>query len=219
MATRTPRIPTFDTVADLVERLDDIPLSRIRLRPVPGTATEQDVIHAESRFGRLCELVDGILVEKAVGHYESRVGGVVFHRIESFLEDHDLGIAYPADGMTRLLDGLIRLPDVSFYSWRHFPDRLLPVGQVLNVAPDLPVEVLSPSNTRKEMARKRKEYFLGGCKLVWEINPIKKTVRVYTAPDVSIVVREKGTLDGGNVLPGFKLSVAALFARAGKRAG
>ena len=106
---------------------------------------------------------------------------------------------------------------MAFYSWRLFPDRVLPAGQILEVVPDLAVEILSPSNTKAEMARKRKEYFLGDCKLVWEIDPIKKTVRDYTAPDESRLVRERGTLDGGKVLPGFTLPVAQLFARAGKR--
>jgi Uma2 family endonuclease len=89
--------------------------------------------------------------------------------------------------------------------------------QILNVVPDLAVEVLSPSNTKREMEQKRREYFLGGCRLVWEIDPVKRTARVYTAPDESKLVREKGTLDGGDVLPGFRLPLARLFARAGKR--
>jgi hypothetical protein len=67
------------------------------------------------------------------------------------------------------------------------------------------------------MERKRRDYFLGGCKLVWEIDAIKKTARVYTAPDESKGIGEKGKLTGGKVLPGFELPLADLFARAGKR--
>jgi Uma2 family endonuclease len=210
-------MPALENAAELVKRLDDIPLSRVRLRPVPGTATEKDVIQAMERSGRLCELVDGILVEKPMGFYEARLGAVILYYIELFLDKVDLGLTFPADAIIRLMPGIVRFPDISFYSWQHFPNKVLPEGAILNIVPDLAVEVLSRSNTKKEMARKRKEYFVGGCQLVWEINPVRKTVRVYTAPHQSKLIRETGTLDGGDVLPGFKLSVARLFARAGKR--
>jgi Uma2 family endonuclease len=208
--------PTFDTFDELLDRLGDIPLRRIRMNPPPGTATENDVIRAEARFNRLCELVDGTLVEKPVGYYESRLAIVLISYFEMFLTEHDLGIILGADGMMRVEPKQVRMPDVAFYSWEQFPRRVLPRGSILDRVPDLAVEVLSPSNTKKEMARKRKEYFLGGCKMVWELNPIKRTVRVYSAPDESKLVREKGTLDGGSVLPGFKLRVADLFKRAGR---
>ena len=66
-----------ETVAELLKRLGDIPPSRIRLQPPPGTATEKDVIAAEAKTGRLCELVDGVLVEKAMGYYEDLLGCVL----------------------------------------------------------------------------------------------------------------------------------------------
>jgi Uma2 family endonuclease len=83
--------------------------------------------------------------------------------------------------------------------------------------PDLSVEVLSPSNTKGEMERKRRDFFLGSCKLVWEIDPIKKTAPVFTAPDEAKLIREGGKLTGGEVLPGFELALGALFARAERR--
>src|SRR5262249_14851888 len=81
--------------------------------------------------------------------------------------------------------------------------------------PDLAVEILSPSNTRKEMQIKLKEYFLGGVKLVWIINPEKRTAEVYTAPDKVTAIPAGGSLDGDNVLPGFTLPLATLFAKFG----
>jgi len=207
----------YERFSDLLERLGDIPPERIRLRPYPGTATEEDAIHAEVRYNRLCELIDGTLVEKPMGYYESRLAGVIFSILDEFSRQHGLGFVAGESGLSRVEPGQLRMPDVAFYSWSHFPDHLLPAGQVLNLVPDLAIEVLSPGNTKEEMARKRKEYFLGGATLVWEVNPLKKTVCVYTAPDESRLVREKGTLDGGSVLPGFKLSVAQLFQRVGDR--
>ena len=110
------------------------------------------------------------------------------------------------------------MPDVSFFSWSHFPGRKLPTGQVLNVVPDLAVEILSPSNTWEEMARKRREYFAGGAKLVWQADPATRSVEVFTAADASTTLDENASLDGGDVLPGFTLPIRDWFARAGDRA-
>ena len=79
-----------------------------------------------------------------------------------------------------------------FFSWDHFPNKILPAGAILDLTPDLAIEVLSPRNTKREMARKRREYFLGGTRLVWEVDPNKRTVRVYTAPDESALLRRTG---------------------------
>ena len=73
LATLAP--PAILTVADLLEGAGDIPLDRIRMQPPPGTATEEDVIAIHSREKRLCELVDGTLVEKPMGFDESRLRG------------------------------------------------------------------------------------------------------------------------------------------------
>jgi Uma2 family endonuclease len=210
--------PAFDTFSELWDALGKVPLERIRLRPAPGAATEEDVIRVcESKFLPLCELIDGTLVEKTVGFYESRVAVLFSRLLDEFAEQHGLGFVTGEAGMLRVEPGQVRLPDVAFFSWEHFPRRVLPKGQILNQVGDLVVEVLSPGNTRGEMERKRREYFLGGCRLVWEVGPLKKTARVYTAPDESRLVRETGKFDGGEVLPGFELRLAELFRRAGQR--
>jgi Uma2 family endonuclease len=217
MATAGTTTLTYETVADLCKQLGDIPLERIRLKPPPGTATEEDVITSKTRFNRLCELVDGVLVEKPVGYYEARLAAVLIYFLEQFLNKHDLGIVLPGDGMVRVRPRRVRLPDVSFFSWDHFPDRILPPGAILGLSPDLAVEVLSPSNTRAEMLLKRREYFAGGTRLVWEVDPEERTVHVYSTPRRSTLLRDGDTLDGGDVLPGFTLSIRRLFARAGRR--
>jgi Uma2 family endonuclease len=85
--------------------------------------------------------------------------------------------------------------------------------------PDLAVEVLSKSNTEKEMKRKLREYFEAGTRLVWLVDPKARTVRVYTSPRKFKLLTEDQTLDGGEVLPGFELSLRKLFARAGRWKG
>lgn len=215
-----PAIANLETVADLLEHLGDIPPHRVRWKPCPGTATEQDVITAEAALDkRLCELVDGTLVEKAVGQYESRLAVVLVFFLETYLTDHDLGICYGADAMLRVVPGRVRLPDVSFVSWDKLPNRELPAEPVANLVPDLAVEVLSESNTRREMENKRREYFQGGARLVWEIDPDTQSARVYTSCDSFQEIGPDGSLDGGDVLPGFGLPLKQLFARAGRQRG
>jgi Uma2 family endonuclease len=216
MATSTISKPQLRNLAEMVERLGDIPLERILWDPLPGTATEKDVLAQPEGIKRLCELVDGVLVEKPMGYFESRLAIILAHLIENFLEEHDLGIVLGADATLGLAPRLVRLPDVSFISWRRFPERKLPQVQILQEPPDLAVEILSPTNTRKEMARKRREYFAAGTQLVWEVDPLDRVVRVYGSPEDYVEFTEEQTLDVAKVLPGFKLKIKDWFARAGK---
>ena len=217
MGTVIEPTPVYETAADLRRQLGDIPAKRIRLQPLPGTATEDDVIHSKIRFNRLCELVDGVLVEKPMGYYEAHLAAVLIILMGPYVMEHDLGILLAPDGLTQPEPGQVRAPDVSFFSWDRFLDRLLPAGAILRMAPDLAIEILSPSNTKKEMLRKRRENFAGGTRLEWEIDPKTRTARVYTSPTKSTLLRENQSLDGGDVLPGFKLSIRTFFARSGRR--
>src|SRR6266481_824184 len=106
LATLAP--PTVETVADLLESLGDIPPERIRMRPPPGTATEDDVIAVHASEKRLCELVDGTLVEKPMGYEESRLAVELIVTLGVFLRQHDFGTVAGEAGMMRLLTGLVR---------------------------------------------------------------------------------------------------------------
>ncbi len=210
-----PMFANVETVADVLERLGDIPASRVRWQPFPGTATEEDLIAiVDGPNKRLCELVDGTLVEKAVGQYESRLAHLIGYFIEAFLEQNNLGICYGADAMLRIVPNRVRMPDVSFISWSKVPNRRVPTKPIADLVPDLAVEVLSKGNTRREMRVKREEYFRGGTRLVWEINPKKQSARVYTNPTRFQEIAPDGVLDGGDVLPGFVLPLKQLFTRA-----
>jgi Uma2 family endonuclease len=212
MSTTLAPPSTFETVADLLKRLGDIPPSRVRLVPTPGTATEKDVIEADDRHDRLCELVDGVLVEKVMGYEESRLTVWLAYFLVDFVRRHDLGIVSGADGTIRLMPGLVRIPDIAFVSWERWPRRKGRREPIPNLAPDLAVEVLSKGNTRKEMERKLREYFAVGVRLVWFVDPRTRSARVYTDPKRSTLLGEDQTLDGGAVLPGFTLSLRELFA-------
>src|SRR5579872_2952148 len=95
-----PSVPAsaVPTLADLLHELGDVPPERVLWEPRPGTATVADVIRfVDGDDKRLVELVDGTLVEKPMGYYEGRVGGVIFRYLDEFLEEHDLGVCFAAD--------------------------------------------------------------------------------------------------------------------------
>jgi Uma2 family endonuclease len=210
---RKKSILRFENFGELLHDLGDIPPDRIRLNPPPGQATERDLLRLNARTNRLYELVDGVLVEKVMGTPESFLALRIGRFLGDYADEHDLGDVAGADATLRLLPGLVRLPDVSFVSWDQLPGRMYPREQIPDLAPDLAVEVISPGNTRGEIKRKLKEYFLADVRLVWVVDPKKRTVQVYTAPDQSIVLTEDQILDGGEVLPGFKLPLRKMFAR------
>jgi Uma2 family endonuclease len=207
-------VKTVETFADLHRRLGEVPLDRIRLKPAPGTATEEDLLRAPKP---LCELIDGVLVEKAMGIKEAILAGVLVRLIGVFADESDLGVVAGADGPYRLQVGLVRLPDVSFIPWSRIPNDELPDDAISKVIPTLAVEVLSKSNTKAEIDRKLRDYFVAGVKLTWVIDPKTLTAKVYTTATRFRELGPDGVLDGGRVLPGFKLALADLFAATKRR--
>lgn len=219
MIQQTRSQPEFTTVADLVGHLDGIPARRIRLRPFPGTATEEDVLEVYARERLLCELVDGILVEKAMGYYESVLAIVLGHLLQTYLDQNNVGIVAGADGMLRLCPGMIRIPDLSFVSWDKFPGGKVPSESIPDLVPDLAVEVLSEGNTKAEIKRKRREYFEAGTKLLWVLDPKRRHMEVWTSVNDCTLIREGDLLTGGEVLPGFSVRLEEVFRRAQGRTG
>jgi Uma2 family endonuclease len=207
------------TVDELLHQLGDIPASRVRLNPSPGHATVQDVIDVHQNERRLCELVDGTLVEKPMGYRESMIAGALIAFIRAFVIPRNLGIVTGESGMMKLFAALVRIPDVAFASWDRLPGGKVPSEHVPLLASDLAVEILSPSNTPREMSRKRREYFEAGVRLVWIIDLDDRTASVYTAADQPpVIVGESQSLDGGDVLPGFTLPLRDLFAELDRQA-
>jgi Uma2 family endonuclease len=200
------------TMADLLEELGDIPPFRVRLRPPPGEATESDVLALHDTENRLFELVDGVLVEKAMGFRESILAVFIATALDTFVPRANLGVVAGSDGMMRLFPKTVRMPDVAYVAWSRFPGGQVAATPIPDLAPDLAVEVLSKSNTPAEMARKRAEYFRAGTRLVWMVDPDSRAVSVVTCEEEEIVLGETSELTGGNVLPGFALQIAKLFA-------
>lgn len=205
------------TLADLLDELGSIPPGRVARFPPPGSATEADVLARPDGEKRLFELVDGVLVEKPMGFYESRIAVILIKLLELFLDAHDFGVLVGPDGPLRLAPGRVRLPDISFISWSRLPQRRLPRSPIPDLTPDLAIEILSAGNTEPEMRRKVHEYFQAGTQLIWIIDPENATARMFISPTDVISIDADGELDGGQTLPGFRLSLRELFERAGER--
>ena len=204
------------TAADLVDRFGAIPLNRIRHDPPPGSACEHDVVEIHDHEDRLYELVDGVLVEKTVGAYESYLAVLLVRLIGDFVEENDLGIVLGADGTMRLAPGLVRIPDASFISWQRLPERRIPREAFWSLAPDLAVEVISKGNTREEMDRKLCDYFDAGVRQVWYVYPAEREVHVFVSAESGAVLEERQSLEGGDLLPGFSVPLDRLFADPGQ---
>ena len=105
----------------------------------------------------------------------------------------------------------MRGPDLSFLS-RARIEGGYPVRKFRRIAPDLAIEIVSSSNRRRDLIDKVNQFLDAGSRLVWVVNPIRKTVTVYRSRTDVTVLRLEDTLDGGDVLPGFTLPVSRLFA-------
>lgn len=199
------------TLADLFDRFGPMPASRIRMFPPPGTATFKDVLAVHRRDRSLCELVDGVLVEKVMGYEESMVAAAIITLLQSFVRRRKLGVVAGEGGMLRLAPDLVRIPDVSFISRSRLPGGKPPRGPVPGLAPNLAVEVLSAGNTDREMSRKLEDFFAAGVELVWFVDPAARIVKVFSSPDKSVERKGPQVLSGGTVVRGFKVKVADIF--------
>lgn len=197
--------------ADILMDLGNIPASRVRTEPRPGTATIDDLLRANSQ-GEMYELVDGVLVEKAMGWRESVIAMALGSIIREFVPTRNLGVVSGPDGFIKILRTQVRGPDLAFVSWDRLPNGKMPTERVPELVPDLAIEVLSEGNTYAEMARKRREYFHAGVRQVWMIDIEERTVAVYSDITQHELFDESQSLSGADILPGLEVSLNDLFA-------
>lgn len=177
-----------------------------RLLTIPEFAEE----YREGRW----ELIDGEALAVNPSSYDSaRIAGNVFGHIWMWLLQHPIGQVVPSEaGFILFPDrATVRSPDVAFVRL----ERLSPeftTSSFLPIAPDLTVEVLSPSDRLSEARAKVRMYLDAGVPLVWLIDPIRRTATVYQPGASPVFLDTHGVLDGEDVLPGFTLPLATLFA-------
>jgi Uma2 family endonuclease len=162
---------------------------------------------------RLYEVVDGERRElEPRGAFETALASALACYLGPFALQHKLGLVVM--GTLFVLDAqrnLKRRPDVAFVSYPRWPDDQVPRAEAWDVVPDLAVEVISPTNLAEEIDEKLTDYFAAGVRLVWVLFPGSGRVYVYQSPEQVTGLDRSDELNGGDVLPGFRLPIAALF--------
>lgn len=182
-------------------------------------SVEQKLITAEELWempevpGKRLELVDGEVVEvPGAGMLHNLIAMLIYELIRDRVRERDLGLVF-GDGLGYILSrnpDRVRIPDVSFLSSQRMPEEGVLEG-FSPVAPDLAVEIVSPSDRADILHDKVHDYLDAGTQMVWVVWPKRSSVSVHGADGF---VRELGsddTLDGGDVLPGFQTRVGDLF--------
>jgi len=153
------------------------------------------------------ELVEGELITVSPAMLpHNRVRDRILVALVRFLEDHPLGLAV-AEQAFQLSERTVRVPDVAFVR----AGRRLATDKPIEGAPDLAVEVVSPSNTPREIDRRISDYFAAGCQRVWVVYPEEREVYIH---GLAGVTRRGGEdpLEDAELLPGFSVKVSELFA-------
>jgi Uma2 family endonuclease len=161
----------------------------------------------------LYEEVDGKIVEKTLGATEVVIVSILNQHLGMFARTHRLGRVV-AEMIFRIdvTKDLQRRPDVAFISHARWPyNRRVPNVPVWDMVPDLAIEVVSPTNTAFEVQQKIHEYFDAGVNQLWIVYPPQRGVYVYASTTRIEVLQIGQDLDGGDLLPGFRLSLATLF--------
>src|SRR5712692_9286560 len=142
------------------------------------------------------------------GHIASKLNQC----LSTYVETHNLGVVCTAEAGFRLArhPDTVRAPDVAFIARERIPAEGVPTGYWPG-APDLAVEIVSPSDRFDDVIEKVAEYLAAGTRLVWVIQPRTHTVTVYHASGEVRLLRGHEELSGEDVIPGFACPVATLF--------
>jgi Uma2 family endonuclease len=173
-----------------------------------------ELSHRREYADKRLELVEGVLIEMSpAGGKHGGLASKADRRIGDFVEEHDLGYTTAAETGFILFKNpngkdTVRAPDVGFVAAHRLPDGL-PEGYI-PFAPDLAVEVVSPTDTADEIHEKVSDFIKYGTRLIWVYYPKSKTAMVHM-PGKTYPVEAGGVLDGGDILPGFRMSLHDLF--------
>jgi Uma2 family endonuclease len=165
-------------------------------------------VNLPANVARNYEFISGEIVEVVSNPNSSSLGIVIGAYIALFVREHKLGHPTGADGGYQV-GGERYIPDVGYISFERMPKLLSEDGYV-PAAPDLAVEVLSPTDTTSQMTVKLGNY-LAENTTVWIVDPQKEQIAVYVPNEKVKIFKKTDTLDGGKVLQDFKLPLQNIF--------
>jgi Uma2 family endonuclease len=185
------------------------PIPAESMTPVPPPTAIAPIIPDDMLY----EVVDGQVVEKKMSARETEIASILVGMLTPYLRTNRLGkVVGEMLFRINLENDLRRRPDVAFVSHARWPfNRRVPDVPVWDMVPDLAIEVVSPSNTAFAVHRKIHDYFKAGVTRVWVVYPEQAEVYIYSTPQQIQVVGVGQELDGGDLLPGFRLPVAVLL--------
>jgi Uma2 family endonuclease len=158
----------------------------------------------------LIELDEGELIRMPpAGMEHGDCGAEITYLLKSFVRRHDLGKVYGAETGFKLSDDTVRAPDVAFVR----KERLAAVHRkgFGKGAPDLAVEIFSPSDSVRQLMRKVRQYFSAGCHTVWIVYPERREIQVLEAAGADRLLRAGDSLEAPALLPGFSAPVQPIF--------
>ena len=183
---------------------------------VPAASPAPAELRDSASDGPLFEIIDGKKVDlPAMSIFSSFVASDLIRHLGNFATEHKLGrVIGEALFDLPFVFGRMRRPDVAFVSYNRWgEDRplLAEDDAAWDIAPDLAIEVVSPSDKASELITKVIEYFKAGVRLVWVIYPRQRYAVVHESLTIVRGVTADGALEGGSVLPGFALPLAQLL--------
>ena len=180
------------------------------LAPKRKVWTDEE-LEALPKDGYKRELLDGEIIMSPVHANHGMVCLRFGAQLLQFVQQHKLGAVYDSSTGFRLSETLLLSPDIAFVSKARLKKIMPALDKFLTGAPDLVVEVLSPSDRMSQINRKLDHYFEHGTKLAWLINWPKGQVHIYTPDSIEALTRPNDVLNGGAVLPGFKCKLSRIF--------
>lgn len=180
---------------------------RTERKKIYFTPEFEEEIYSSGRY----EVVCGEIRERPMpSPIHGRIQAKITSEIDQFLAKNNLGIVY-TETHFEFAKNLSRVPDVAFISFERFPKSGEDESSRWHIAPDLAIEVISPTDDYEDVQEKITEYFTFGVLQVWVISPETKTLTVYhTRKNVTILGIED-ELVSGDILPDFRLKLSEIF--------
>lgn len=158
------------------------------------------------------ELLHGEIVMSPAGSEHGIIAVALCAELRAHARRHKLGAVFDSSTGFRLTRDDVLSPDAAFVGQARLAALSRAPRGFFPGAPDLVVEVLSPSDTHGYIQEKMARYFAAGARLAWAVNPAARNALVYRAPEPARLLLPADSLDGEDVLPGFRLPLAELFA-------
>lgn len=156
------------------------------------------------------ELDEGELITMPpAGEEHTHLEVELISELRNFAKKHNLGRVYSGDAGFRLRDDTVRAPDVAFVR-RERVESIRGRGFIKG-APDLAIEIFSPTDSLRQLGRKVKQYLAAGCHTVWVVHPSRKEVDVYESTGSDRTLTAEDMLEAPDLLPGFSVKIAELF--------